>query len=60
MFEDDRTTWEYRVEQLSAVQLANQLNFLGKEGWELVAIMHHPDAEYPYECVCKRPRAARY
>ncbi|MDH5526742.1 MAG: hypothetical protein OEY97_05480 [Nitrospirota bacterium] len=60
MFDDATSAWEYRVEQLSSVQLSNQLNFLGKEGWELVTVLHNPDAEYPYECICKRRRAARY
>lgn len=60
MFDETVTAWEYRVEHLSEVQVANQLNFMGKEGWELVTVFHAPDAEYPYECFFKRPRTARY
>jgi len=48
------------VEHLSQIQVANQLNFMGKEGWELVTVFHLPDAEYPYECFFKRPRSGRY
>ncbi|MDH4228263.1 MAG: hypothetical protein OEW11_00770 [Nitrospirota bacterium] len=60
MFDETGTTWEYRVEQLSAVQLTNQLNFLGKEGWALVSVLHHTGEEHPYECFFQRPRGARY
>lgn len=47
--------WEYKTEDLAAVQMENQLNFLGKEGWELVHVTHHPEAEFPYFCIFKRP-----
>jgi hypothetical protein len=60
MFDETVTAWEYRVEHLSQIQVANQLNFMGKEGWELVTVFHVPDAEYPYECFFKRPRSGRY
>lgn len=60
MFDDTKTAWEYRVEKLSQVQISNQLNFMGKEGWELVTVFHDADAEYPYECFLKRPRTAQF
>ena len=49
------TRWEYKAERLAGVQIDNQLNFLGKEGWELVYIVHQPEEEYPYFCILKRP-----
>ncbi|MBI5136580.1 MAG: hypothetical protein HZA24_04480 [Nitrospirae bacterium] len=60
MFNDKPLTWEYRVEHLSQVQMANQLNFMGKDGWELVAVVHSPEGEYPYECFLKRPTGTRF
>ena len=60
MFDESAPTWEYRVEQLSQIQVANQLNFMGKEGWELVSVIHSPDAEYPYECFFKRSLSGRF
>ena len=47
--------WEYRVEHISGEQIANQLNFLGEEGWELVQMIP-VQGEYPYLAVFKRPR----
>jgi len=60
MFEDAVKAWEYRVEYLSQVQMGNQLNFMGKDGWELVSVVHNQEAEYPYECFLKRPRSGRF
>ncbi|MFQ5509423.1 MAG: hypothetical protein ACE5FN_08800 [Leptospirillia bacterium] len=56
MFNEAVNSWEYRIEHLSQVQVANQLNFMGKDGWELITVFHKEDAEYPYECFLKRPR----
>ena len=50
------TSWEYRVEELSEVQAANQLNFIGVEGWELVYIHYKENAPFPYICFFKRPK----
>jgi len=60
MFETKVPNWEYRVEHLSQVQMANQLNFMGKDGWELISVLPNPDAEYPYDCFLKRPLAGGY
>jgi len=60
MFDESSPAWEYRVEQLSQVQIANQLNFMGKDGWELVTVFHKPDDEYPYECFLKRALHGRH
>ncbi len=60
MFEDKPNAWEYRVEHLSQVQMANQLNFMGKDGWELVTVFFNPEAEYPYDCFLKRPVNSSY
>ncbi len=60
MFEDATTVWEYRVEPLSQVQIANQLNFMGKDGWELVTVVFNGDDEYPYQCFLKRSKPGRY
>ena len=48
------TKWEYKAENLAGVQIDNQLNFLGKEGWELVHMGHQPDEEFPFLCILKR------
>ncbi len=54
--------WRYRIEGLAAVaadQIVNQLDFLGEEGWELVAVL--PPEIFASEegkllhCVFKRP-----
>ena len=50
------TEWEYRVEELSAVQTVNQLNFVGKEGWELVSVERKPGEPAMYLCFFKRKR----
>jgi len=47
--------WEYKAEQLAEVQIDNQLNFLGKEGWELVQVIPQVETEYPFLCLLKRP-----
>ncbi len=47
--------WEYKAEQLAGVQIDNQLNFLGKDGWELVQVIHQAENEYPFLCLLKRP-----
>jgi len=47
--------WEYKAERLAGVQVDNQLNFLGEKGWELVQMIHQPDADYPFLCILKRP-----
>lgn len=60
MFETKSSNWEYRVEHLSQMQMANQLNFMGKDGWDLVSVLRNDDAEYPYECFLKRPLTGRY
>jgi len=57
--ESQSNGWEYRVENLSQVQIGNQLNFMGKDGWELVTVIHNPGGEYPYECYLKRPIPGR-
>ena len=46
--------WEYRSELLSGEQIANQLNFLGKDGWELVQVVSMEEGDYPYLCFFKR------
>ncbi len=47
--------WEYKAEQLAGVQIDNQLNFLGNEGWELVQIIHQAEKDHPFLCFLKRP-----
>lgn len=51
--------WEYKSERLAGVQIDNQLNFLGSEGWELVHVSHEPEEEYPFLCILKRPLKGR-
>lgn len=51
------SAWEYRVELLAEEQIANQLNFLGREGWELVQLVHKLDTPYPYQAFFKREKA---
>ncbi|MBI3805092.1 MAG: hypothetical protein HY282_15185 [Nitrospirae bacterium] len=46
--------WEYRTERLAAVQIDNQLNFLGSQGWELVQVIHQPEESYPFLCILKK------
>jgi hypothetical protein len=48
------TGWEYRVEELSDIQTANQLNFIGKEGWELVYVQVKESETSAYRCFFKR------
>ena len=50
------TLWEYRIEELSEVQTANQLNFIGKEGWELVFVQHTATTPMVYRCFFKRKK----
>lgn len=46
--------WEYKSERLAGVQIDNQLNFLGAQGWELVQIIHQPEEAYPFLCILKK------
>jgi len=46
--------FRYKVEELAAVQIENQLNFLGAGGWELVSVIFHPEREHPYLCIFKQ------
>ncbi|MFY9268641.1 MAG: hypothetical protein WAO55_02705 [Candidatus Manganitrophaceae bacterium] len=48
------TTWEYKTERLAGVQVDNQLNFLGAQGWELVEIVYQPEEGYPFLCIFKK------
>jgi hypothetical protein len=50
----DEVRWRYKVESLADVQIENQLNFLGAQGWELVSVVFHPDKEHPYLCFLKQ------
>ena len=50
------TVWEYRVELLADEQVKNQLDFIGREGWELIEILWKPGAPYPYQAFFKRAR----
>ena len=50
------TIWEYRLEELSEVQVENQLTFIGAEGWELVCIHFKENAPSPYICFFKRKK----
>lgn len=43
------------MEYLSDVQVGNQLNFIGQEGWELVQVMK-VEGEFPLLCIFKRSR----
>jgi hypothetical protein len=52
---NDMTKWEYKTERLAGVQIGNQLNFLGEQGWELVQVIHQPQEEYPFLCIMKKP-----
>ena len=47
--------WEYKSERLAGMQIDNQLNFLGSEGWELVHVTYQSEEEYPFLCILKRP-----
>ena len=49
------TKWEYKTERLAGVQVANQLNFLGEQGLELVQVIYQPQEEYPFLCILKKP-----
>ena len=53
------TRFKYKVEELAAVQIENQLNFLGAQGWELVSVVFLAEKEHPYLCIFKQPSAAR-
>lgn len=46
--------WEYKAERLAGVQIDNQLNFLGAQGWELVQIIYQPEETYPFLCILKK------
>ena len=50
------TVWEYRIEDLSEIQTANQLNFIGKEGWELVYVQNDGTPSHIYRCFFKRKK----
>ena len=50
------SAWEYRVEDLSEVQTVNQLNFIGKEGWELVHVQVEMMPTRLYRCFFKRKK----
>jgi hypothetical protein len=54
----DMTKWVYKTERLAGVQIENQLNFLGEQGWELVQVIHQPQEEYPFFCIMKKPSEA--
>jgi hypothetical protein len=47
--------WEYKAEELAEVQIDNQLNFLGKDGWELVQVIYQAEKDYPFLCLLKKP-----
>lgn len=49
------TAWEYKAERLAGMQIDNQLNFLGREGWELIEVLHQPEEDHPFLCILKRP-----
>ena len=49
------TKWEYKTERLAGVQVENQLNFLGEQGWELVQVIYEPKEEHPFLCIMKKP-----
>lgn len=51
--------WEYRVEFLAEEQITAQLDFIGREGWELVQIVYKPETPYPYQAFFKRARPER-
>lgn len=46
--------WIYKAERLAAVQIENQLNFLGADGWELIQVIHQPEEAYPFLCLLKK------
>lgn len=46
--------WEYKAERLAGIQIENQLNFLGEQGWELVQVIYQPEETYPFLCVMKK------
>ncbi|MFQ5579033.1 MAG: hypothetical protein ACE5FZ_00330 [Nitrospiria bacterium] len=47
--------WEYKTERLAGVQMENQLNFLGKDKWELIQVIYQPEEDYPFLCILKKP-----
>ena len=49
--------WENRVEEYpmnAEVPLGMWLSSLGREGWELVTVIHHPSGEHLYTAFLKR------
>ena len=46
--------WSYKVERLAGVQIENQLNFLGADGWELIEVIYQPEEPHPFLCVLKK------
>ncbi|HLG21260.1 MAG TPA: hypothetical protein VI382_00475 [Candidatus Manganitrophaceae bacterium] len=46
--------WKYKAERLAGVQIENQLNFLGAEGWELIQVIYEPEETYPFLCLLKK------
>ena len=59
MIGSEMERFKYKVEELAAVQIENQLNFLGSQGWELVSVVFLAEREHPYLCVFKQQAAAR-
>jgi len=59
---DDLVQWEYQaLSRKTEEYLVDDLNIVGTEGWELVAIEHHKDPKSVGEAMCwtafvKRPR----
>ncbi|HEY5599522.1 MAG TPA: hypothetical protein VIK48_02425 [Candidatus Manganitrophaceae bacterium] len=46
--------WKYKAERLAGMQIENQLNFLGAEGWELIQVIYEPEETYPFLCLLKK------
>ena len=44
----DRTVWQYKVLTRDLVLGEEELNALGKEGWELAAVLQHHGAVHFY------------
>jgi len=53
-----RQSWEYRTEEYAAeneTSLGMWLSSRGREGWELVTMIHHVSGPHLYTAVFKRP-----